>query len=317
MGHSKVQHLINILTNGVGEKTKINLWRFRVNKMNSYQQITDQIISNLEKATSWSSMINSQLPINITGRPYSGINILLLYNSKYKSRIWGTFRQIIKHGGNIRKNEKSSIVAFWSQYKPKQIDMDKPSDIKEQWFLKVYRVFNTEQCDFIENNEYLESLEQKLNICPPLVSPDKVISDYLAREDIMYQTSEKPSIPYYSPTRDLVSISARKHYKNNDEFYLTLFHELTHSTGHPKRLNRFDLSANKFGQQQYSLEELVAELGANFLASETGLKHDQLNSAAYIKGWIPNLKEHPRWIVSAASKAERASKFILNREGIS
>jgi len=279
------------------------------NPMNSYQQITNQIIENLEKAKTWSDMINSKAPINITGRPYHGINIMLLFNSEYSSRIWGTFNQIIKHGGKVNKGEKSSIVGFWSKYQPKPTATDKKPE--EKWYLKIYRVFNVGQCEFIEGNEYLEHLEGKLNEEPIPAVPEEIVSDYLKRECIAFQKVSQQSTPFYSPKKDLISITDRKLYKNNDEYYLTLFHELAHSTGHPKRLKRFEVGNSIFGSQEYSLEELVAEIGANFLSAETGINPDFLNSIGYIKGWIPQLKEHPRWIVSAAAKAEKATEFIL------
>ena len=183
--------------------------------------ITNQIISNLENATSWSDMISSGRPINITGRPYRGINLMLLYNTRFKSRIWGTFRQIIKHGGKIRKGEKSSIVCFWSRYKPEPTDENKnPS---ERWYLKIYRVFNVEQCEFIEGNEYLESLDDTLNEEPISAIADEVVSDYLNREGIKLQTIDHHSVPYYSPSKDLISITDHSHYKNNDEYFMTLY----------------------------------------------------------------------------------------------
>ena len=276
--------------------------------MNSYEQITKQIIANLEHAKTWSDMINHQAPINITGRAYNGINRMLLYNSEYKSRIWGTFNQIIKHGGRIRQSESSSIVAFWSRFTPKEKHNEKP---KERWYLKVYHVFNIDQCEFIEDNEYLEYLQGKLNEDPISASPNELISDYLNRENIVLRTTKEQQIPFYSASKDLISIPERSLYKNNDEYYMTLFHELTHSTGHPKRLNRFEVGSSNFGSEEYSLEELIAEIGANFLSAETGLNPDYLNSVGYIKHWIPSLKEHPRWIVSAAAKAEKAVGFIV------
>lgn len=277
--------------------------------MNSYEQITNQIIANLVQAKTWSDMINSKSPINITGRPYHGINIMLLFNSEHKSRIWGTFNQIIKHGGKIKKGQKSSIVGFWSKYQPKPTKEEKKPE--ERWYLKVYRVFNVEQCEFIDGNEYLAHLEGKINEEPVSVVASEVVADYLKRESITLQRVDQRTTPFYSPKKDLISITKRSIYKSNDEYYMTLFHELTHSTGHPKRLNRFEVGSSKFGSPEYSLEELVAEIGANFLSSETGLNPDFLNSVGYIKGWIPQLKEHPRWIVSAASKAEKATEFIL------
>ena len=283
--------------------------------MNSYQQITDQIIANLEKAKGWSDMISySNRPISINGRPYQGVNVMLLYRPEYKSRIWGTFRQIIKHGGKVKKGEKSSIVSFWSKFTPKPTDDNKNPE--ERWYLKIYRVFNVDQCDFIEGNEYLEYLEGKLNEESIPAVPEEVVSDYLKREYITLQRNSRHSTPFYSPNKDFISITDRKLYKNNDEYYMTLYHEMIHSTGHPKRLNRFEIGSNVFGSEEYSLEELVAEIGANFLSAETEIKPDFLNSVGYIKGWIPQLIKHPRWIVSAASKAEQSVEFIL-KGGIS
>ncbi len=278
--------------------------------MNSYEQITNQIIENLAQSTSWSDMISfGNRPINIIGRPYQGVNLMLLFKPEYKTRIWGTFRQIIKHGGKILKGEKSSMVAFWSQYQPEPTEQNKKPEGK--WFLKIYRVFNVEQCEFIEGNEYLEHLQGKLNEEPIPAAPDEVVSDYLKRENIALQRIVRHSIPFYSPKKDLISITDHALYENNDEYLMTLFHEMIHSTGHPKRLKRFEIGVNVFGSQEYSLEELVAEIGANFLSAETGVKPDFLNSIGYIKRWIPHLQDHPRWIVSAASKAEKATNFIL------
>ena len=278
--------------------------------MGSYEQITNQIIQNLEKANSWSDMINSRAPINITGRSYKGINVMLLYNMDFKSRIWGTFRQVIKHGGRIRKGEKSSIVAFWSKYLPKQEGEEPP---QEKWYLKVYRVFNVDQCEFIEDNQYLDYLEGKLNEEPIPAVPQEVVDDYLQRESIRLHIVDKVSVPYYTPKDDLISITDHQHYESNDEYFQTLYHECIHSTGHPNRLNRFEVGKHIYGSRDYSFEELVAEIGATFLSKETGINPDFMNSVAYVKHWIPELKKHPKWIVSAAAKAETAVEFILNR----
>jgi antirestriction protein ArdC len=135
--------------------------------------------------------------------------------------------------------------------------------------------------------------------------------DYLNRENITVQRINHHATPYYSPKKDLISIPDRPLYKNNDEFYMTLFHEVIHSTGHPRRLNRFEVGGGVFGSQDYSLEELVAEIGANYLSAETSINPDFMNSVGYIKGWVSKLKEHPRWIVSAAARAEKAVGFVL------
>ena len=93
---------------------------------------------------------------------------------------------------------------------------------------------------------------------------------------------------------------------------------MVHSTGHMKRLNRLDATAH-FGSEDYSKEELVAELGAAMLVNQCGIETEKSfrNSAGYLQGWLKALKNDKRLIVSAAGKAEKAVKFIRNgREAV-
>lgn len=280
--------------------------------MNVYEIITQQIIDNLNKATSWSDMVNFRMgPINLEGRPYRGINMMLLGNSGHQSRIWGTYNQIIKHGGQVRKGQKSSIVCFWKVITPEKTTSQQ-SDPKSRWFLRYYRVFNIDQCHFVEDNEYLAKLAgtpKDVEDVPE--KPQSVIDNYISREGINLQFSETVPNPYYSPGRDLIKMIPNNCYKNNDEYLLTLFHEMVHSTGHKKRLDRFTGANERFGSKDYSFEELVAEIGATFISTHLELKPDFLNSVAYMRGWCHKLSLNPKWIVSAASKAEKAAELIL------
>lgn len=99
------------------------------------------------------------------------------------------------------------------------------------------------------------------------------------------------------------------------EYYSTAFHESIHSTGHEKRLNRLDKTA-RFGSEVYSKEGLVAEMGAAMLLHELGIETDTSfrNNAAYVQNWLHVLKDDPSMVVSAAGRAEKAVKLILNRE---
>jgi antirestriction protein ArdC len=110
---------------------------------------------------------------------------------------------------------------------------------------------------------------------------------------------------------DLISVPDKKYFKNSSAFYLTLFHEYGHASGHPKRLNRFDGMSNSFGDIPYSKEELVAELCSTFLAGIAHLDLDIHNSAAYIKGWASALRDNQKWIMWAAARAEKAADYIL------
>ena len=120
---------------------------------------------------------------------------------------------------------------------------------------------------------------------------------------------------YYQPGTDTVTVPQLSQYKQQEEYYSTLFHELTHSTGHRSRLDRLtDIAA--FGSEQYSKEELIAELGSAFLVNHCGLETENSfrNSAGYIQGWLKALKDDKRLIISAAGAAEKAVNLILNRK---
>ena len=126
-----------------------------------------------------------------------------------------------------------------------------------------------------------------------------------------YATNEA----FYSPVGDFIQVPERKQYKDVNGFYATLYHEMIHSTGHKSRLNRLEKDAH-FGNGVYSREELCAELGSAFLMNLLGLENKKTfrNNAAYIQNWMQVLKNDPRFIVSAAGKAEKAVKFIMNEE---
>ena len=108
--------------------------------------------------------------------------------------------------------------------------------------------------------------------------------------------------------------SIRKQFVSTAEYYSTAFHEVVHSTGHQSRLNRLN-SAAFFGTEEYSKEELVAEIGASALVNHVGLETSTSfrNNAAYIQNWLSVLKDDKRFIVSAAGKAEKAVNLILNQ----
>jgi len=105
----------------------------------------------------------------------------------------------------------------------------------------------------------------------------------------------------------------RKCFDSMEEYYSTLFHELTHSTGHPTRLNRSSLTEfERFGDHNYSREELVAEMGAAFLAGYSGIENHTINnSAAYLANWLDLLMKDSRIVLVAASQAQKAADLIL------
>ena len=126
---------------------------------------------------------------------------------------------------------------------------------------------------------------------------------------------EEDSQACYRPSTDMVGMPARSAFHSAEEFYSTFFHELTHATGHPSRVGREGImNHNPFGSEDYSKEELIAEMGAAMLCGVAGIEAQTLgNSAAYLQAWISKLRSDSRLIVSAASQAQKAADYILAR----
>lgn len=276
-----------------------------------YDIITERIIAILQKGTvpwhkPWVAGGAMALPKNLqSGKPYRGVNIFLLHSMEFSSPYWLTFNQALERGGNVRKGEKSTPVVFWKWLEPDEASPDK----KKVPMLRYYSVFNVEQCDGIE----YPKPEAKTFEFTPVESAEKIVESMPQRPEITYGGSSAA----YSPTLDIVRMPNREQFEKPEEFYDTLFHELTHATGHESRLNRSGVADknehNRFGTDPYAKEELVAEMGAAFLCANAGIVERTLdNSAAYISNWLERLKNDTKLVVHAAAQAQKAADFILN-----
>ena len=201
------------------------------------------------------------------------------------------------------------MVVFW---KPSIHTDEVTNEQKKLFLLRYFHIFNTEQADF--DQQGLDKIAQLQNLVEERhneshVDAEQIIIGYKNKPDIHF--SDKDDRAYYSPIADMISIPKMKYFANPSEFYKTLYHESVHSVGHPKRLNRFDLSSNRFGDEPYSKEELVAELGSSFLAEIAHLELNIRNSAAYIAGWASKLRDNQKWILWAAARAEKSADYIL------
>ena len=274
-----------------------------------YSEITDRIIKELEAGEipwhkPWAS--TGRLAISHgTGKPYSLLNQMLLGKRPGE---YITYRECQNEGGHVRKGEKASFVVFWKWLEGKDKDTDETILIP---YLRYYNVFHIGQCEGI--NRRYTSLPQEPGInLKPDEKADRIIEDYRLRTGVTV-TINKSNDAYYSPGSDTIVLPELKQYSDLAEFYSTAYHEMTHSTGHPSRLNRLKDAAphHSFG---YSKEELVAEIGSAFLLNYSGLETPSSfrNSAAYVQGWLKSLRNDKKLIVSAAGAAEKAVKFILN-----
>jgi antirestriction protein ArdC len=277
--------------------------------VNVYEIVTQQVIQQLEAGVApWRKPWRTDVPCNlISGKEYRGINPFLLAPQGYGSRYWLTFNQTAKLGGHVRKGEHSSIVTFWRVGQEKLIrDANGVERKSRPFLLRFYRVFNLEQTEGIAEKLGLGKASPRigsLDDCEAIVSampnPPK---------------REQSDRAWYRPSTDSVGMPSRSLFNSSEEFYSTLFHELTHSTGHASRVGREGIEQlNAFGTESYSKEELVAEMGAAMLCGVTGIVPRTIeNSAAYLKTWIERLRDDSKLIVSAASQAQKAADYIRN-----
>lgn len=287
-----------------------------------YEEVTERIIAMLEQGEipwckPWAGGASCAISYH-TGKPYGILNqILLLKPGEYI-----TFDECKRNGGHVRKGAKAKRVYLWHPYKrqardedglPKTDEDGKP--IMETAFtFRVWPVFHvTDDCEGIAPKHTGALPEVPAQ---PLAAAEEKLLDYVSREGITLQAAEISGRAYYSPAEDLIRIPSIAQFKDAAEYYSTAFHEATHSTGHPSRLHRFEVSDKNaaFGSENYSKEELVAEIGAACILQRLGIGTDGSlrNSAGYIQGWLKALKDDKKLIVSAASKADKAVALILN-----
>lgn len=297
---------------------------------NIYDQITSQIMKQLENGIvpwqkPWQNGTFMGCVSHTNGKPYSLLNQWLLNG---KAGEWLTYKQIQAEGGRVKAGEKASTVVFWKYVNKVEertktktttdasgnvVEIEDTFEVVTGKFpiLKGYAVFHIDQTEGIkpkyENkaNEYEHEAIEEAEV---------VIAGYVERDNLRLFVEDSDKA-FYRPSTDEVHVPKMQQYKVCEEYYSTLFHELTHSTGHAKRLNRKEVAGvSFFGDENYSREELVAEIGAAFLCQTVGIKCEKAfnNSIAYLQGWLRALKNDKKLIVAAAAKAEAAVRYILN-----
>lgn len=277
-----------------------------------YETITNKIISELQQGRiPWHKpwFCSGSIVSHATGKPYSFLNSILLD----KPGEYVTFLQAQAEGGHVRKGARSKQVYFWKPLKRREIVKDAHGNetIKERLIpmLRTYNVFHIDDCEGLVAKHIGET---KTFDNLPEERAEQIAKAYIDREKITFQNNAVDKA-FFSLSMDLVQVPPLTCHKSSAEYYSTLFHELTHSSGVPKRLNRYTSFDNR---HEYAKEELVAEMGAALMLAELGINNDvtMTNSAAYCQSWISRLRNDPQMIVVAAGKAEKAVKFILGSD---
>jgi antirestriction protein ArdC len=241
------------------------------------------------------------------GAVYSGVNPFLLSFTDFTSPWWVTYKQAIDLGGHVKANEKSKQrVYFWKLIIKEDSQAPKDSKKKAFPYLTSFPVFNIEQTEGLE--PHLPIVEKR-SALTPIEDCDLVIQEWLGKPKI---TDSVNGRCYYRPSTDTVSMVPQPFFDTPEHYYSTLFHELIHATGHDTRLAR-GIMHSDFGSYSYGKEELVAELGASFLAAWTGIDLPDLtkNAVAYLGSWLRTIKENPRMVLDAATAAGKAVDMIV------
>lgn len=279
---------------------------------NLYREVSDRILAQLANGTvpwvkPWSATAGHNVPQNATtNRPYSGVNIVLLWNVMhgcgYATPRFLTFKQAQEAGGTVCKGEHGYKIYFVKQLLVKDKNAAETDDPRQISMLREYTVFNVAQC---------EGLPDKVingNTAPKVHHNDQrseLIDEFTVatQADIREGTGEA----YFTPGADYISLPAFTAFHSAVHYYNTLFHELGHWTGHKSRLDR-DLKT-RFGAKAYAAEELVVELTAAFLFAEFDIDGD-LRHASYIDNWMALMKDDAKAFFTAASKAQAAADYL-------
>lgn len=265
-----------------------------------YEYVTDRFVKMMENGVCpWKQTWTMTAAHNYSsGHKYSGINAFLLSMAPYKDPRFITINQLGKLGGKVKKGEKSWMVILWKIGEKDDVKPDGSVKKKKTFLLTYYNVFNVEQTEGWE---------------PKPLANAKANNPIEACDAFMKALPEQPKMgvgnPSYVPSLDEIRMPELNQFNSSEHYYSVLFHELTHWTGGKTRLNRIE--STSFGSEKYAKEELVAELGAAFLANKTGIAtKTEENAAAYLSHWLKVLKADPKLLVAAASQAQKAVDWM-------
>jgi antirestriction protein ArdC len=283
---------------------------------NVYRSITEKIAKAIEVGAAryqmpWHRVGPSVArPLNVVSQnAYRGVNVVALWADAtlrgFSSNYWATYRQWRTLGAQVRKGEKGSVIVFYKKAEPEEVEgAGEDSASRPKLIARASWVFNATQVDGWLSPE----------------APEPNLIEVLHRADDFVQATgaeihEGGNVACYRPHADYIQMPPQSAFVGTETmsategYYATLLHELTHWTGHPRRLGR-DFSG-RFGEEAYAMEELVAELGAAFLCADLEVTNaPRPDHAAYVGSWLKVLHRDPKALFTASSKASAAAEYL-------
>lgn len=283
-----------------------------------YEIVQEKMISKIEEAIKngeplpWQKPWCGHLPVNYVSRkPYRGINVFMLMDAGSEFITFKQIKELQKKDSKVklRKGSKAQMVVFFKmkEYKEEN-EITGEEEEKVHPILRYYKVFPISAVDGLESK--FKSFEHN-----SIDEAERVINEYVEDSGIGYEEIEGGNRAFYRPLNDSVHVPSKSCFKEIEKFYSTVFHELAHSTGHPKRLNRFDTSVGShiFGSESYSKEELVAEMSASMMLGSLGINTiiTEKNSQAYLRSWLKSVKDDVTLLIKASNLAQKVCDLML------
>lgn len=306
------------------EKTKTKKKSAKEKVEENRKKIVDKLITNMEKGyifSEWAWNRKAFLPRNaVTGTQYQGINRLNLsfeaIEREYSDPRWLTLKKANEMGYSIKPGAKGVFCEKWIWQKLEKVINEETGEVEKDEEGNEKRIMVDLQRPII-NYFYLYNASE-IEGFPPYIEPKiNEQSNILDVADSFIVSSECPieekfqEKAFYSPMEDKITLPPRKYFKSDEAFLGTLLHEMSHSTGNEKRLNR-DIM-NLFGTEKYALEELTAELSCVFLEAELGMdidftRQDHIN---YFNSWIKALKDNPNELYKVCNNASKSCNRLM------
>lgn len=278
-----------------------------------YRTVTDKIVAAIEAGAGafvmpWHVSATTGRPINaLTGHGYRGMNVVALWAeavmSGYRTGWWASYRQWERLGAQVRRGEHGTVIVFYNRVNTAPTDELDESD-RYRLVARASRVFNSDQVD-----RWQEPMATAAPMVEVLAEAEAFVA---ATKAVVVHGGSKAC---YRREYDRIELPARHRFYGSptssasEAYYGTLLHELTHWSGAPHRLNR--TFGTRFGDNDYAVEELVAELGAAFLCADLGIANEpRRDHAAYVASWLKVLSDDRRAIFTAAARANDAAVYL-------
>ncbi len=277
-------------------------------KRDIYAEVTDSIVALLENVDPKNyvapfAQVGAGMPVNVSsGKLYQGINIILLWSQQKPSDTWGTYKQWEAKGRQVSKGQKATRIIF---FKPLEVTDKKTGEEKKIPMLRAFSVFNESQLDDYSPEEITDAEGDAARV--------ERLDAFVAATGATIKEGTKACYNQLTDHIEMPQLAAFREttVSATDNYYSTVFHELTHWTGAKSRLDRLQDRS----QEGYAMEELVAEMGAAFLCASLGVAQgSREDHAMYIASWLKALKNDKKLVVKAAAAAQKAANLLHDSE---